>query len=178
MATAKYVNRDGELWLSLGPANGKEGWVRADLVTPTAPLANVPVWCPFAGSTNQETLVNLINAEGDAMKEKSIGSIFLAFARSAEILDGATKEKWDDAIARYLQRFPNEKHNRIEHYGYRFNISDQQATVTDQSRGEFVWLPTGDVFSYDDPSSFDNWTFVKDRNGCWVISQFKFRVHQ
>ncbi len=181
---AKYTNCMGNLWYKIRLPDGRKGWVLAAFVTPDISPDLVPIECPFAATTDEETLRGLIDAEGRAVIEEDLGIICLVFARGATIVNVAENRAFTDPIQRYQEKFANEKHFRVDHGHFTLqSISASRAFATTSSSGQWMWKkdltarPSPTPFAYDLPPNADEWTFGKDINGCWVITRLEFNAH-
>lgn len=182
---AKYTNREGELWYKIGLPDGLKGWVQAGLVTPDVSPESISIECRFGA------FEELIRAEGTAVVNEDIGTIFLVFARDAVIVNVADvdatgqSKTWTDAIQRYQEKFEYERHFRVDHGHFALHTeSTSQAFATTSSSGEWMWeqdlsaVPSPTPLFYETPPNADEWTFGKDVNGCWVITRFEFNAHE
>jgi len=143
-------------------------------ITPTLE----PITCRYQADSDEDTIVQLIQAESEAVNNEAISIIQAIFAEDAIIRDGASGEEWNDPITRYTTFFANVDFTNAIHFEIQptgAGITANAAWFTSGSSGEYV---TKDGFSgsYNNPPSSDHWTFGKNSSGCWVITEFTFNA--
>jgi hypothetical protein len=181
---AQYTNREGETWYQVQLANEQEGWFFSGSIAPD-PLHNLkPPNCFYEGSTVEETLSNLVNAEGEAVEKEDITIIFLIFGRNAQITRADTPpETWRDVMQYYQEKFANEEHFRVDHGSLNLQLLTAEGAfaITDSS-GEWMWeqdladVPLPTPMTYTNPAGSDHWTFARNDSGCWVINDFTYNA--
>jgi hypothetical protein len=153
-------------------------------ITPTgSPTATPTPTCPYQGLTDDETFVNLIRAEADAVNRESIEIITLIFAPDAEIHEGETL-KWSGPVARYQDDlFKNIDAKEVEHFGILPAGTSPTGEVwyTSGSRGYFVnkdgkWEQYKNGALGETRYGSDHWTFKRNSAGCWLVVHFAFNA--
>ena len=156
--------------------------------TPTSPpspsLTPTPT-CPYQGSDDEETFVNLIRAEAEAVNLESMETINKIFAPDALFYDVKEGKSWLSPKDRYQNDlFLNANSFNVEHFGI--------VSVGRGENGEIVYYVSGSSGSYFDknggPFSYyngakgettygsDHWAFRRNSPGCWVIIQLEFNA--
>jgi len=133
--------------------------------------------CAYPASirADQEAIVWLINAEGEAVVGEDMGTIRKIFAPDAVFVDMLTQEKWFSPVERYTHLFAAANFSAAIHVDIKAvsPVSGERAFFTSGSRGSYT--ASGVKGSYSTPPDSDHWTLEK-RGGCWVISQFDFNA--
>lgn len=164
-------------------------------LTPTTTSTSTPTptptpTCPYEGETDNETIVNLIQAEATAANTKSITITQNIFSPDAIFTDYAQKppKTWYGPLARYgddLFKFVDFK--EVEHFDILpvgQGIAGNMAWYTSGSKGFYKtsgsdWqeMFNGSLVSTP-PTEFgsEHWTLTKNRVGCWVITQMDFNA--
>jgi hypothetical protein len=137
---------------------------------------NVQVPCPYAQASDQQTIIAVINAEAEAVLAENLDIIREIFAPYAAITDGATGDTWSDPVQRYRQKFRREIHFEIIHENFRVNVSGNEATVTNDSRGAWAFEATPTQRTPYHSYGGDQWTLRKTGNGCWRIVSFTYNA--
>lgn len=133
--------------------------------------------CPNQSYTHASTLINLIHAESQAVKEKNIKKIEKIFDKNAIIHDKTKQRIWKDPIARYQALFSNATFLEASHYEIDiFSITGSSGNGTSGSRGVYYRNTDKSVkISYKNPPGTDEWQFGLNSSGCWVVTRFSFR---
>jgi hypothetical protein len=143
-------------------------------------LVSYSIWskdCPYQADNDAKTLIDLIHAEAEAVKQRDSSIIKRIFARDAIIQNTRTGEKWSNPITHYEVLFDNSVFIQAEHFNINDGgITETTAHFTSGSRGKFYNKNNPDsIITYNNPNPSDEWTFGKDICGCWVITNFSFR---
>jgi hypothetical protein len=125
--------------------------------------------CAYAGITgsDEEAIVWLINAEGEAVVSENLGLIKKIFAADAIFVDMLTQEKWFSPVARYTHLIDAADYTTASH------ADINRAFFTSGSSG--AYMANGIKSSYSTKPDSDHWTLEKQR-GCWVITKFEFNA--
>jgi hypothetical protein len=153
--------------------------------TPTATPTPTPT-CPFTGSSDLETLENLVHAEAEAVNTKNIEIIKTIFAPSALISDAVRGESSTDPVARYQDQFARLDFKEVQHTapepigpGIQADVAYFTSGNTGYWRfigGEWNWFENTPRSDPDTPFGSDHWTFSKNGRGCWIITKFEFNA--
>ena len=156
--------------------------------TPT--LTPIPlVACPYEGSTDEQTFVNLIQAEAEAVDQEAMDIIHQIFAPDAVFTDVKNGTSWPNPVARFEgELFPNANLSDVKHFGILFvgkspdgkqvyYVSGSSGSYTNEDGGPFYYVNGSKGNAKDDTKyGSDHWTFQQNAAGCWVISQFEFNA--
>lgn len=143
-------------------------------------LAILMLVTPFLTELNKnfcvkdfQTLVSLIEEEGEAVVAKDMNTIRSIYDPSAVVSKADTAEVWQ-AYVFYSQKFASEEHCEVNHLDYLVQeFSTNQVRLTTGSRGTFGRNGQGCISAYANPSGSDEWTFQKI-HGEWKIVYFEF----
>ncbi len=137
--------------------------------------------CPYQDVSDSITLVNLINAEAEAVNRKDMTTLEKIFAPNARIRNRVSdknasekKLEWTSPQAYYRDflfvttTVTSALHSNIEEAGQ--GIGSAEAWMTSASSGYANGSP------YDNPPGSDHWRLNKNQNGCWVIAEFDFNA--
>lgn len=165
-------------------------------ITLPPPLTATPTpTCSYQGSTDSQTMTNLIKAEAEASNiastdiTVSINIILCIFATDATFLDGANGKSWSDPLKRYQDElFKTTEFKEVEHFDIQpagDGIVGDVAWYTSGSRGSYKVKNGGDWQSFFNGSlvsipathyGSDHWTFGQNSAGRWVITRFVFNA--
>jgi len=138
------------------------------------------VRCPYQRQTDAQTIVVIINAEGNAVESEDITVIQTIFAKDAIIQDAVSGEEWHDPVARYAALFSNTDFIETVHFEIQPagpGIGENVAYFTSGSTGRFISVDQPNVtHEYDNRATSDHWTFGRNSDGCWVITAFTFNA--
>lgn len=131
--------------------------------------------CAYPASirADQEAIVWLINAEGEAVVGEDMGTIRKIFAPDAVFVDMLTGEKWFSPVERYTHLFAAANYSAASHADIKAvsPVSGERAYFISSSSGSYT--DSGGKHSYGNQPDADHWTLEK-QGGCWVIAQFDF----
>lgn len=127
------------------------------------------------------TLTNLINAEAEADNAKDYALIQKIFDPNARIRNRVNdqnasekKQEWISPKVYYADTlyptttFTSAIHSTITPVGP--GIALAEAWLTSASSGY------ANGVKYDNPPGSDQWRFIKNKEGCWVIAEFDFNA--
>lgn len=141
---------------------------------PTPAPATSACFCQSA--TNEATLCCLIQAESEAANDGDLGTIGQVFAPNATILRGDTQEPWDNPIAYYAPTFTSLVFTDAAHFDIHIvRMTEQKAWLTSGSAGYYA-APGETPNRYKNENPSEHWTFVKNEQGCWLVSEFEFNA--
>lgn len=153
------------------------------------PLPSPTPPCAFRGSTDDETIMNLIQEEAVASNTKSMSIMQDIFAADALIRDyapptGPAPQIWKGPVARYQDDlFKRTTLNDVAHFGIQavgLGISEDTATYVSGSRGCYMsgaqCVTFNNLSRPGTPYGSDHWILQKDTAGCWVITGFDFNA--
>jgi hypothetical protein len=153
-------------------------------------LTATPYICPYQGKTDEETIVNLIKAEADAVNIKSLDIILAIYSPNAIIYQYDTEPPkiWNGPVDRYGNLFTTTTFKDVEHFDILPAVpvlaGETEAYYTSGSRGSYRteggdWIPfnNGSLIS-PTPTQYgsDHWTLKKDEKGCWLIVKMDFNA--
>jgi ketosteroid isomerase-like protein len=126
--------------------------------------------CPYASSTDNQTFINLIYAEEEAVLSKNINPIKEIYASNAVFLDVSTNTTDADVIKRYEEGFVGFTFLELEHFNFDIlKKTSNTAWVAVSDRSKIRDLSSGTVNTYTGTAHI---IFRKDSLGCWRISEF------
>lgn len=141
---------------------------------------NTGYFCTYHGSSDYETIVQIIKAESRAVNEGNLELIAELFAPDAYIkqtekVDGAAVE-WLDPTAHYGPLFEDTRFFGARHTNIEGSITGNHARFTSGSEGRYL---TGDIHGEyqneaGNPAEEEVWTLEKRFWGCWQITRFEF----
>jgi hypothetical protein len=154
-------------------------------LTPTLTLMPMAV-CRYQGATDEVTLRQLVLAEAEASMTSDLGIIQDIFAAEAMIIDGQALDHPVPALQHYTDEFAQKAYRGIEHFDIFLTergVTSTAAWLTSGSRGEFSdnqgpWtsFENGSTLDPLTPYGSDQWTFRRDKAGCWVIVEFRYNA--
>ena len=160
-------------------------------ITPVPTITPTQFICPFQGQTDEETIVNLIQAEAIAVNTKDLNIIMTIFAPNAAFYDYAlvppkeSPEEWigpDDRYEKVL--FRTTEFREVEHfdiYSVGSGIDGNPAYYISGSKGSYR-IGGEEWRNFNNPSTpstqygSDHWVLQKNNNGCWVIIRMDFNA--
>jgi hypothetical protein len=132
--------------------------------------------CPYRGSTDADTITNLINEEAIAINTEDISIIRDIFAPNAILRYVVEGEEWHDPISYYLNVFENMDFQSATHFGIAptgNGIADDTAWFISGSSGTIIPKNGQPINYYNEPGK-DEWVLKRNHNGCWMITEFSF----
>jgi hypothetical protein len=154
-------------------------------------LTVTPFVCPYQGQTDDQTIINLIQAEASAVNMKDLAILLTIFSPDAVINQQDTDpvKNWKGPVDRYEDDlFVDTKFKDVQHFDIQpvvpVSASDTIAYYTSGSRGSYQkkgedWTPffNGSLVS-PTPTQYgsDHWFLKKDEKGCWVIVRLDFNA--
>jgi hypothetical protein len=151
--------------------------------------------CPYQGAGDNETIVNLIQAEAIASNARDVKIMQSIFASDAIFYDYATPplnppKKWVGPLARYKDDlFKSTEFKQVEHFDILpvgSGIAGDMAWYTSGSKGFYrfsggQWQPlsNGSLVSINPPATpfgSEHWKLQKNHAGCWVIIEMDFNA--
>jgi hypothetical protein len=156
-------------------------------VTSTPTITSTQFICPYQGQTDEETIVNLIQAEAVAVNTEDLDIINAIFVPNADFYDYATvpPDHWNGTYARYAANlFPKTEFQGVEHFDILSagpGISGNTAFYTSGSKGSYR-IGAGPLLSLDNGSAkstqygSEHWILEKNTNGCWMIIEMQFNA--
>ena len=124
-----------------------------------------------------ETLVELIELEGEAVLHKDMNVIKRIYTSESVIARADTNEVWP-AYIYYSKKFTEEDHCMVSHADYTVTeYTNEQVKITTSSMGSYGLPGKGCNMTYKNPPGADQWTFQKI-NGEWKIISLEFNLHQ
>jgi len=162
-------------------------------ITSSPPLTftSTPYICPFQGQTDNETIVNLIQAEAVAVNTKDLDIILKIFAANAEFYDYVTKPPriWNGPHERYKEDLFKTEFSEVKHFDILpagLGIDGDRAYYISGSMGYYKSEGTWEYFFNGSSKSMpptptakfgsDHWVLQKNNNGCWVIIRMEFNA--
>ena len=155
--------------------------------SPTAsPTPTPTISCPYQGVDDDQTIVNLIQAEALASNTKDMSIIQDIFSPDAVFHDFSSEPSriWIGPIARYKDDlFFNTDLRKVEHFDILpagKGIVGDRATYTSGSSGEYKngdnWIPFSNGSSKTAAFGSEHWILGKNSFGCWVIQALDFNA--
>lgn len=140
-------------------------------------LAPSPAVCAY-GKPNElkddEAIIWLIRAEGDAAVSKDLTTIKKIFAPNATIVDHSPVSKgvWLSPIDRYRELFVEANFQTASHFDIKsvLPVDRNTAYYVSGSEGTYINIADGQLITYKNPPNSDHWTLEK-LQGCWVIKK-------
>lgn len=149
-----------------------------------------PYICPLHGQTDDETIVNLINAEAEASNTKDLRTIQGIFDRDADFYDYAVQppKQWNGTLARYRDNlFQTTEFQKVEHFDILPvgpGIDGDTAYYTSGSQGSYringgPWTDfyNGSLISMRFTQyGSEHWLLRRNFLGCWKIVRMDFNA--
>lgn len=148
-------------------------------ITSAAPphgLCNPSICAAYDPAAKAQTPEYLIAREGEAVLAKDIDLIKTIYTPDATVINDAEQRTWS-ALGYYRLKFANEDHCALEHFNLSVTAStDQSVKVCGQSRGTYKLAsdPPPCTLSYENTVCADQWTVVRDTDGCLRIQSLSF----
>jgi hypothetical protein len=141
---------------------------------PTALPTAAPNPCRYDRGDDYHTILAVIDAEVDAVKQKNLDIIRTVFFSDAVIKDAAASVGSTEPIRRYSELFAMYTYLEANHIAVvPKQITPDDAWLIGGSHG-VIRLPTGELFEYSNRQGADHWTLHRDATGCWRIKEFVF----
>ncbi len=186
------INQFGPVFLHAWEKTPTPSSTATIVLSPTSPptFTATPYICPYQEKTDEETIVNLIEAEAAAVNLKSFDIILSIYSPNANIYQYDTKppKKLNGPVERYGNLFTTTNFKDVEHFDILPAVpvlaGETVAYYTSGSRGSYRieggdWTPfnNGSLIS-PTPTQYgsDHWTLKKDEKGCWVIVRMDFNA--
>jgi hypothetical protein len=138
------------------------------------------IFCPYHAATDNETIIQIIKIESQAVKEGNLAIIEDIFAADA-YLKQTEKEsgqvtEWFDPLSHYSALFENTRFLTAVHNNISGRVDGRSAHFTSGGQGSYT--KNGVYGEYDnkagDPNQEEVWTLQKNLCGCWQITKFEF----
>ncbi|MCB9420127.1 MAG: hypothetical protein H6667_09995 [Ardenticatenaceae bacterium] len=143
-------------------------------------IAQTGIFCPYHAATDYETIVLMIKAESQAVKEGNLAIIEEIFAADAYIKQtekgSGQVTEWFDPLAHYSALFENTMFLTATHTDISGTVNGRYARFTSGGQGSYT--KNGAYGEYDNkagnPDEAELWTLQKNLCGCWQITEFEF----
>lgn len=125
--------------------------------------------CPYHQGTTEETLLNLINIEEQAVQNENIFVIEQIYSPNG-VYEDFSLNRIEHAISNYELAFTLFDYQETDHPNVQIDkILGNVAYASSGSAGSYFERESGEFKEYFNPLGSDHWYFQQNKDGCWKI---------